>query len=51
MGLVLERDLPRADEIITNIVKCRKLTQEQRTQCQTILENAYALHKLRYSPF
>lgn len=37
MEMVEEKDLPKADEIITQIVKCPSLTVNQRVQCQTIL--------------
>lgn len=37
MEFVEEKNLPQADEIITKIVKCPSLTDNQREQCQTIL--------------
>ena len=44
-------DLPEANEIINELVKSNTLTEKQKEQCQTILYNAYSLHKINFGQF
>jgi hypothetical protein len=44
-------DLPDANEIINELVSSNTVTERQREQCQTILSNAYSLHKINFGQF
>jgi hypothetical protein len=43
--------LPDANEIINELVSSNTVTERQREQCQTILSNAYSLHKINFGQF
>ena len=49
--LVEAGELPEANAIINELVSSNTLSDKQREQCQTILSNAYTLHKINMMPF
>lgn len=51
MELVGTGDLPEANEIINELVSSNTLSEAQKEQCQTILSNAYSLHKINFMQF
>jgi len=49
--LVGTGDLPEANEIINELVSSNTLSERQKEQCQTILSNAYSLHKISFGQY
>lgn len=48
MELIQTGDLPEANEIINELVNSNSLSERQKEECQTILSNAYQLHKIQF---
>lgn len=48
LELIDAGELPAVNEIINELVSSNTLSEKQKEQCQTILANAYSLHKIQF---